>query len=172
MAKRISDGEWRGDLKNGAGTLKLGSGAFEGRYSYNSRFEDGPGTNPEELIAAAHAACFSMALSAALSQEGHAPTSIHTKATVDFGPVAGGFAISRITLETEGQVPGIDALTFEQVAQAARWGAPSRRRWRPWKSTWWPSFDSSTAFSRRRRVALTRKPRHAGRKNPRTQRSV
>jgi osmotically inducible protein OsmC len=120
MAKRVSDAEWRGDLKDGAGTLRLGSGAFEGRYSFKSRFEDGPGTNPEELIAAAHAACFSMALSAALSQKGHVPTRIHTKATVDFGPVTGGFAISRITLETEGQVPGIDAATFEQVAQAAK----------------------------------------------------
>src|ERR1700730_10080489 len=104
MAKRISDAEWRGDLKEGAGTLKLGSGAFEGRYSFKSRFEDGPGTNPEELIAAAHAACFSMALSAALSQKGDAPTPIHTKLTVHFGPVTGGFAISRIELETEGQV--------------------------------------------------------------------
>ena len=74
MAKRVSDAEWRGDLKDGAGTLRLGSGAFEGRYSFKSRFEDGPGTNPEELIAAAHAACFSMALSAALSRKGHAPT--------------------------------------------------------------------------------------------------
>src|ERR1700731_1709121 len=100
MAQRISDAEWRGDLKDGAGTLKLGSGAFEGRYSFKSRFEDGPGTNPEELIAAAHAACFSMALSAALSQKGHAPTRIHTKATVHFGPVTGGFAISHIELET------------------------------------------------------------------------
>jgi lipoyl-dependent peroxiredoxin len=124
MAKRISDAEWRGDLKDGAGTLKLGSGAFEGRYSFKSRFEDGPGTNPEELIAAAHAACFSMALSAALSQKGHAPTHIHTKATVHFGPVTGGFAISRIELETEGQVPEIDAATFEQVAQAAKLDCP------------------------------------------------
>jgi osmotically inducible protein OsmC len=124
MAKRISDAEWRGDLKDGAGTLRLGSGAFEGKYSYKSRFEDGRGTNPEELIAAAHAACFSMALSAALSQKGHAPTSIHTKATVDFGPVAGGFAISRITLETEGQVPGIDSAAFEQVAQVAKAECP------------------------------------------------
>ncbi len=87
-------------------------------------FEDGPGTNPEELIAAAHAACFSMALSAALSQKGHAPTRIHTKAAVHFGPVTGGFAISRIELETEGQVPGIDAATFEQVAQAAKVECP------------------------------------------------
>ena len=91
------------------------------RYqAFKSRFEDGPGTNPEELIAAAHAACFSMALSAALSQKGHAPTRIHTKATVHFGPVTGGFAISRIELDTVGQVPGIDAVTFEQVAQAAK----------------------------------------------------
>src|SRR5580693_7429609 len=118
MAKRISDAEWRGDLKDGAGTLRLGSGAFEGKYSYKSRFEDGPGTNPEELIAAAHAACFSMALSAALSQKGHAPTRIHTKATVHFGPVTGGFAISRIELETD------DAAAFEQVAQAAKVGCP------------------------------------------------
>lgn len=124
MAKRISDAEWRGDLKDGAGTLRLGSGAFGGKYSYKSRFKDGPGTNPEELIAAAHAACFSMALAAALSQKGYAPTSIHAKATVDFGPVAGGFAISRIELETEGQVPGINAATFEQVAQAAKVECP------------------------------------------------
>ena len=124
MAKRISDAEWRGNLKDGAGTLRLGSGALEGRYSFNSRFADGPGTNPEELIAAAHAACFSMALSAALSQKGHVPTSVHTKATVHFGPVPGGFAISRIELETEGQVPGIDAAIFEQVAQAAKTECP------------------------------------------------
>jgi lipoyl-dependent peroxiredoxin len=124
MAKRISDAEWRGDLKDGVGTLRLGSGAFEGRYSYNSRFADGAGTNPEELIAAAHAACFSMALSAALSQQGHSPTRIHTTAAVHFGPVTGGFAISRIELETEGQVPGIDAAAFEQVAQAAKVGCP------------------------------------------------
>jgi hypothetical protein len=78
MAKRTSDAEWRGDLRTGAGTLKLGSGAFEGKYSFKSRFEDGPGTNPEELIAAAHAACFSMALSAALAGSGHPPTRIHT----------------------------------------------------------------------------------------------
>ena len=125
MAQRVSDAEWRGDLKDGAGTLRLGGGgAFEGRYSFKSRFEDGPGTNPEELIAAAHAACFSMALSAALSQKGHVPTSVHTKATVHFGPLTGGFAISRIELETEGQVPGIDAATFEQVAQTAKVECP------------------------------------------------
>jgi lipoyl-dependent peroxiredoxin len=124
MAKRSSDAEWRGDLKTGAGTLKLGSGAFEGKYSFKSRFEDGPGTNPEELIAAAHAACFSMALSAALAGAGHKPTRIHTNATVNFGPVPGGFAISKIELETEGTVPGIDAATFEKTAQAAKKECP------------------------------------------------
>ena len=97
---------------------------MRGKIFVKSRFEDGPGTNPEELIAAAHAACFSMALSAALSQTGHAPTRIHTKATVHFGPVRGGFAISHIELDTEGQVPDIDAATFEQVAQAAKVECP------------------------------------------------
>jgi osmotically inducible protein OsmC len=124
MAKRVSEAEWRGDLKDGNGMLRLGSVAFEGRYSYKSRFEDGTGTNPEELIAAAHAACFSMALSAALSQKGHAPTRVHTTATVDFGPVPGGFAITRITLETEGEVPGIDAATFTRFAEEAKAGCP------------------------------------------------
>lgn len=124
MAKRRSDAEWHGDLKTGAGTLKLGSGAFEGNYSFKSRFEEGAGTNPEELIAAAHAACFSMALSATLAGAGHKPTRVHTNATVNFGPVAGGFAISKIELETEGVVPGIDAATFEQMAQAAKKECP------------------------------------------------
>lgn len=124
MPRRTSDAEWRGDLKNGDGSLKLGSGAFEGRYSFKSRFEDGSGTNPEELIAAAHAACYSMALSAALSQQGHVPTRVHTRATVEFGPVAGGFAITRIALDTEGQVPGIDAPTFQRFAEAAKKDCP------------------------------------------------
>jgi len=124
MAKRRSDAEWRGDFRTGGGTLKLGSGAFEGKYSFKSRFEDGPGTNPEELIAAAHAACFSMALSAALAGAGHPATRIHTDATVNFGPVPGGFAISKIELETEGTVPSIDAATFENKAQGAKRECP------------------------------------------------
>jgi osmotically inducible protein OsmC len=82
MANRTSDAEWRGDLKTGHGAIKLGSGAFEGQYSYNSRFAEGVGTNPEEPIAAAHAGCFSMALAAALSERGHAPSKIHTNAKV------------------------------------------------------------------------------------------
>jgi len=124
MASRTSEAEWRGDLKSGQGKLKLGSGAFEGQYSYNSRFENGVGTNPEELIAAAHAGCFTMALSAQLGGAGHAPTRLHTTAKVIFGPVAGGFAISRIDLETEGQVPGIDAKTFEKFAKEAKENCP------------------------------------------------
>lgn len=124
MVKRVSDAEWRGDLKSGAGKLRLGSGAFEGQYSYKSRFAEGTGTNPEELIAAAHAACFSMALSAALAGAGHPPVRVHTEATVNFGPVPGGFAINKIELETEGEVPGIDAATFEKTAQTAKVQCP------------------------------------------------
>jgi osmotically inducible protein OsmC len=112
MAIRTSEAEWRGDLKGGQGEIKLGSGAFSGNYSFHSRFEEGMGTNPEELIAAAHAGCFSMALSAALAEAGHPPTKIHTAAKVHLGPVPGGFAISRFDLGTEGSVPGIDAETF------------------------------------------------------------
>ena len=124
MAIRRSDAEWRGDLKTGAGTLKLGSGAFEGKYSFESRFEEWPCTNPEEWIAAAHEACFSMALSAALAGSGHPTTRIHTTATVNFGPVPGGFAISKIELETEGNVPGIDGATFGKISQSAKKECP------------------------------------------------
>jgi|ERR1019366_6244700 osmotically inducible protein OsmC len=124
MAIRTSEAEWRGDLKGGQGEIKLGSGAFSGSYSFHSRFEDGQGTNPEELIAAAHAACFSMALSAALAETGHPPAKIHTAAKVHFGPVPGGFAISRIDLATEGSVPGIDAEAFEKRAEEAKRNCP------------------------------------------------
>jgi lipoyl-dependent peroxiredoxin len=124
MVKRISEAEWHGDLKTGNGDLALGSGAFKGSYSYLSRFEQGGGTNPEELLAAAHAACFSMALSVALSQAGHPPIRVHTKATVHFGPAPDGFAISRIDLETEGTVPGIVAETFGKLASEAKIHCP------------------------------------------------
>jgi osmotically inducible protein OsmC len=120
MAIRTSEAEWRGDLKGGQGEIKLGSGAFTGSYSFHSRFEDGKGTNPEELIAAAHAGCFSMALAATLAAAGHPPAKIHTTAKVHFGPVPGGFAISRIELATEGSVPGIDAAIFEKTATEAK----------------------------------------------------
>ena len=86
--------------------------------------EDAPGTNPEELIAAAHAGCYSMALSHMLSEAGHPPTRIHTAAQVDFGPVPGGFSITKITLTVDGQVPGIDAAQFKELAQKAKDGCP------------------------------------------------
>jgi lipoyl-dependent peroxiredoxin len=124
MAIRTSEAEWRGDLKGGRGEIRLGSGAFSGNYSFQSRFEEGQGTNPEELIAAAHAGCFSMALSARLAESGHPPAKVHTTAKVHFGPVPGGFAITRIDLATEGSVPGIDAETFEKRAEEAKQNCP------------------------------------------------
>ncbi|MQT12410.1 OsmC family protein [Segnochrobactrum spirostomi] len=124
MATRKSEAEWTGDLKGGKGRVKLGSGAFEGQYSFSSRFENGVGTNPEELIAAAHAGCFSMALSAALTEAGHPPERIHTDATIHFGPSGGGFSITRVDLATEASVPGIDADTFAKIAADAKANCP------------------------------------------------
>lgn len=124
MAVRTAEAEWQGNLLEGRGTLKLGSGAFEGRYSFASRMEDGPGTNPEELIGAAHAGCFSMALSAGLSKAGFNPTRVHTTARVHFQKVGEGFAITRIELNTEAQIPGIDQATFQQQADGAKKNCP------------------------------------------------
>ncbi|GCF11725.1 OsmC family protein [Dictyobacter arantiisoli] len=125
MPTRKADAEWRGDLKQGEGTLHLGSGAFDGKYSFRSRMGDGSGgTNPEELIAAAHAGCYSMALSASLAGAGHTPTSVHTTANVHFNPVDGGFAINPIELVTEAIVPGIDNATFQKIAEDAKQNCP------------------------------------------------
>lgn len=124
MITRSAEAEWKGDLKGGAGTVQLGSGAFEGQYGFKSRFESGPGTNPEELIAAAHSGCYSMALSAGLSAAGHPPTSVHTTARVHLDKVADGFAVTGIDLETVATVPGISAADFEAQAQAAKKGCP------------------------------------------------
>jgi osmotically inducible protein OsmC len=124
MVSRTSEAEWRGDLRQGKGTVKLGSGAFEGSYSFPSRFETGQGTNPEELIGAAHAGCFSMALSAGLSGAGHPPTRVHTTARVHLDKQGQGFAITRIELETEAEVPGIDEAAFQEQAKAAKAGCP------------------------------------------------
>jgi osmotically inducible protein OsmC len=124
MAVRTSEAEWKGNLREGQGTMKLGSGAFEGRYSFPSRFESGQGTNPEELIGAAHAGCFSMALSAGLSKAGFTPTRVHTTAKVHLEQVEGGFAITKIELATEAQIPGIDNLLFQQQAEAAKKNCP------------------------------------------------
>jgi lipoyl-dependent peroxiredoxin len=124
MPTRTSSARWEGDLKSGAGTVSTGSGTFQGSYSFPSRFESGQGTNPEELIAAAHAACYSMALSNGLAKAGFTPTSVETSAAVQFGPVEGGFAITRIDLTTRGDVPGIDAADFEKHAADAKAGCP------------------------------------------------
>jgi osmotically inducible protein OsmC len=124
MAVRTSEAEWRGNLREGAGRVKLGSGAFEGSYSFVSRFEDGKGTNPEELLGAAHAGCYSMALSAGLSKAGHPPTRVHTVARVHLEKVGDGFGITRIELECEAEVPGIAAAAFQEQAEGAKKGCP------------------------------------------------
>lgn len=124
MATRTAEAEWKGTLKEGQGNLKLGSGAYEGSYSFQSRFEEGDGTNPEELIAAAHAGCFSMALSAGLSKEGYNPTRIQTTAKVHLEKAGEGFEITTIELYTEAEVPGISRETFQEHTENAKTGCP------------------------------------------------
>jgi len=125
MPARSANARWEGGLKDGKGNMRLGGGAFEGQYSFSSRFEEGAGTNPEELIAAAHAGCFSMALSGGLERGGHTPNSIETEAKVHLSPKdGGGFRISRIDLITTADVPGIDDAAFQQAAKAAKEGCP------------------------------------------------
>lgn len=121
---RHADAQWNGSVKEGTGHVKVETGALDSSYSFRSRFVGGGETNPEELLGAAHAACFSMALSGVLTKEGHPPTSIHTKASVHIDPVEGGFAITKIELETEGVVPGIDQAAFEAAAAGAKAGCP------------------------------------------------
>lgn len=124
---RESHARWEGDLRQGKGTMALGSGAFEGQYSFRSRFENGTGTNPEELIGAAHAGCFSMAFSNMLAQAGHTPTSVRTTARVHLEPIDGKQTISRVELVCEGEVPGIDEETFHRIADEAKAGCPVSR---------------------------------------------
>jgi lipoyl-dependent peroxiredoxin len=124
MPIRKAEAVWEGNLKKGKGSMKFGSGAFVGSYSFASRFEQGPGTNPEELIGAAHAGCFSMALSMILDMSGYAPERIHTVARVHIEKVGEEFKITTIELETEGRVPGIDEKTFKEKAEAAKKGCP------------------------------------------------
>jgi len=121
MAIRESSAIWKGNLAKGKGTMRVGSGAYEGAYTYASRFEEGPGTNPEELVGAAHAGCFSMFLAALLSKAGHIPTSISTTARVHLGD---GPRITLIELSTVGEVPGIDEKTFKEFAEEAKKGCP------------------------------------------------
>ena len=124
MAIRNAEAEWTGNLRDGKGQMKLESTAFEGPYSFRSRMEEGPGTNPEELIGAAHAGCFSMALSAQLTTAGFAPTRIHTTAKVHLDRAGQGFEISRIDLQTEAEVSGIDDAAFQEQAETAKKNCP------------------------------------------------
>lgn len=124
MPVRHAEAVWEGSLREGKGSLKLGSGAFDGAYSFGTRFEETPGTNPEELIGAAHAGCFSMALSGGLGRAGFTPTRIHTTAAVRLEKVGEGFKVTRIDLETQAQVPGIDEAAFMEQANAAKAGCP------------------------------------------------
>ncbi len=124
MATRNGSAVWEGTLKGGKGTMKLGSGAYEGPYSFSSRFEEASGTNPEELIGAAEAGCFSMALSSNLEKAGHPAKRINTKATVKLEMVDGGPKITTIDLECEAEVPGIDQAKFQETAEATKKGCP------------------------------------------------
>ena len=121
MAVRKASAVWKGTLREGAGTMRLGSGAYEGPFTYTSRFEEGPGTNPEELVGAAHAGCFSMFLSALLTKAGFTPTSIETTSTVHLGA---GPAITDIELDTRVSVPGLDDAQLQQLAAEAKAGCP------------------------------------------------
>jgi osmotically inducible protein OsmC len=124
MPTRTAHAEWNGSLPEGTGRMAFGSGAFEGPYSFESRMEEGPGTNPEELIGAAHAGCFSMALSGVLGSEGHEPESIKTDAKVRFEKEGEGWAIKGVALTTRARVPGMDDEGFRKAAEAARENCP------------------------------------------------
>lgn len=119
---RHAEARWTGDLKGGKGNIKLGSGAFEGPFSFVSRFEGSAHTNPEELLGAAHAGCYSMQLSSALSKAGHPPTSVNTTATVHLTKGEAGFAITGIDLVTRGVVPGVSSADFQRLAEEAKSG--------------------------------------------------
>ena len=127
MPTRSSSARWSGNLADGNGRMSLGSGAFEGSYSAASRFESGEGTNPEELIAAAHAGCFSMALANVLSQAGHEPESVVTTAEVHLDKDDGGFSITRSALTTEVKVDGLDDDEFQKHAEEAKSACPVSR---------------------------------------------
>jgi osmotically inducible protein OsmC len=124
MPTRNASAIWEGTLKDGKGRMKFGSGAFDGAFSFASRFEEGTGTNPEELIGAALAGCFSMALSGNLGKAGHTPRRVDTKARVNIEKGQDGFRITLITLQTEANVPGIDEKKFIEQAEATKKTCP------------------------------------------------
>jgi osmotically inducible protein OsmC len=127
MTVRNGSADWRGDIQNGSGDVTVGDGVFKGAFSFASRFGQGDGTNPEQLIAAAHAGCFTMALSNILSGAGHAPESLHTNARVQLRNIEGAPTLTRMDLETEGRVPGIDAQEFQRYADQAKATCPVSR---------------------------------------------
>ena len=124
MAIRKARAVWKGELKQGQGTISLGNGKTEMPYGFESRFEDGAGTNPEELIGGAHAGCFSMALAHELSEAGHPPAQIKTTANVHLEKSGKGFVIPKIELETNVEVPGIDEEAFQRIAHGAKENCP------------------------------------------------
>ena len=124
MPTRNAHARWEGNLEQGKGRVDFGRGAFQGAYSFASRFKDGAGTNPEELLGAAHASCFAMALSVALSKAGFAPEYVDVTAQVSVTPQDGGFAITKSHLVCEAKVPGVDRAAFERHAEAAKAGCP------------------------------------------------
>lgn len=121
MAVRTSEATWNGTLREGSGVMKLASGAYEGAFTWASRFQNEKGTNPEELVAAAHAGCFSMFLSALLTNAKFPPTSVHTTSTVH---LSDGPTITKIELKTEAVVPGISVEKFNELAEQAKTGCP------------------------------------------------
>jgi lipoyl-dependent peroxiredoxin len=120
MITRHATANWAGELKSGTGHIRLGSGAFEGKYSFGTRFEGAPGTNPEELLGAAHAGCYSMAFNLGLAQAGFAAESVETKAEVQMDKVNDKMTIVGITLTTTAKVPGISAAQFQELAEATK----------------------------------------------------
>ena len=124
MPVRNAEATWNGNLKEGSGDLKTGSGAISGKYSFGSRFENGAGTNPEELIGAAHAGCYSMALAAGLGKAGFNPQRVHTTAQVTIDKVGDGFKITKIRLRSEAKVPNIDPKQFQEIAEKTKSGCP------------------------------------------------
>jgi osmotically inducible protein OsmC len=127
MAIRSATARWTGTLTEGTGVMRTGKGGYEGSYSFKSRFEEGEGTNPEELIGAAHAGCFSMALSKLLTDAGHPPTSVETTAKVHLEKTDAGMTVTRIELDTVGEVPGMDEAEFTKHAEAAKANCPISR---------------------------------------------
>jgi osmotically inducible protein OsmC len=122
MPIRTASARWQGTLTEGSGTVRTGKGGYEGNYSFQSRFEEGEGTNPEELIGAAHAGCFSMFLSKVVAEAGHPATSIDTAASVHLDKVDGAMTVTRIDLDVTGDIPGMDAADFAKAAETAKDG--------------------------------------------------